>query len=84
MVKKVETYTQCTLTKTFDNGDESRHTAWIPNEFAEVGRIVKFERLPGVWEDGYTVSQIFGVRTAEQVEPHERDYLLFSHEGNLK
>lgn len=75
MAKKDETYTQCTLVKKLDNDDESRHTAWIPSEYAQIGQAVQIERIPGKWEDGYVVAEVFGTRTAEQIEAHERDYL---------
>jgi hypothetical protein len=65
----MNTYTQCELIK----GNVFQH-AWIPSEFAVIGKVLKI-KYRGIWEDGWKVAHIFGMRFIEYVEEHERDYL---------
>jgi hypothetical protein len=49
MRKKCD-YVQCG----FQRGNEY-HTAWIPKQFAELNRILKFKMKDGSWDDGWKV-----------------------------
>jgi len=71
---KENTYTQCELVK-----QNVFQVAWIPTQFAVVGKIIKIKEN-GRWNDGWKVKHIFGIRFFEDVEEHERDYLKFHME----
>ncbi len=66
-------YTQCRLLST-DEASASLttyHVAWIPSQFAIVGRRLFIDGLPGKWE----VLERYESREADQVELKSRDYL---------
>ena len=67
-------YTQCTLRRPTENG-YSVDTAWIPSEFAKVGKIIKIKQADDSWEDGWKVVSTGTTRSAEWLQGHERDYL---------
>ena len=63
MRKKCD-YVQCG----FRRGDEY-HTAWIPKQFAELNRILKFKLSDGTWDDGWKVVSTGNlVKSADQAE----------------
>lgn len=43
---------QCTMTK-----DNMTQTAWIANEYARVGKVIKI-KTNGIWDDGWTVTEV--------------------------
>ena len=62
-------YVQCRLAR-----GSARQTAWIPEKFARVGRLVRLTEA-GVSENGWQVAGI-GTRLAEDdVRERSRDYL---------
>jgi hypothetical protein len=50
MAKKDTTYTQCALKKR-----DSHHMAWIPTQFANIGKFIKIKQDDGSWDDGWEV-----------------------------
>ena len=69
MSKKTETYTQVKMV----NG--ARYTvSKIPSKFAEVGRLLKLKNND-VWENGWTVAEVYTTESAETALSHERDYI---------
>jgi hypothetical protein len=50
MAKKDNTYRQCALKKR-----DSHHMAWIPTQFANVGKFIKIKQDDGSWDDGWEV-----------------------------
>jgi len=49
-------------------------TAWIPEEYAVVGKLVKIKDNDA-WSDGWAVRQTWTTKSKEWVEQHQRDYL---------
>ena len=67
-----QTYTQCTYTQPVPSMNGLRiDTAWIPSEFAEVGKTIRIDGKPGVW----TVTQVGSTKSAEDAMADSRDYL---------
>jgi len=58
-------YNQCRLT----NG-KMRQTAWIPHQFAVVGKTLKIEGF-----DGWKVEEVWTVMEEEDLFQYERDHL---------
>jgi hypothetical protein len=73
MSKKNQHYTQCTMHKATETGTLI-DVAWIPSEFAHIGRHLVI-RVKGVWVSGWYVVSKGSARPAHWVEAHERDYL---------
>ncbi len=49
--------------------------AWIPDEFAVVGKIIDVRQKDGKWSEGWTVDIVYGpLLSFEYVREHERDY----------
>lgn len=65
------TYTQCLMERAGIN-----YTAWIPSEFAKIGKIVDLEMETGVWEKGWVVEAAYNnsIRTHTQVVARSQDY----------
>jgi len=75
----MENYTQCFLSKIIDTIDGKEDglvctTAWIPEEYAVVDKLVKIKDN-GVWSDGWNVRMVWTTRPKDWVEQHQRDYL---------
>lgn len=66
-------FRQCGLQKALTNGIV-RETAWIPEAFATLNRVVKLRDEHKNWEDGWKVVQIGTRQTHLYVVAHERDY----------
>ena len=62
-------YVQCRLTR-----GSARQTAWIPEKFARVGRVVRLTEA-GVTEDGWQVAGVGTRLTEDYVRERSRDYL---------
>lgn len=58
----------------FVRGNE-RYTAWIPEEYAKLGRVLKLRHDDGHWEDGWEVKRRGARMLSSYVEDHERNYL---------
>lgn len=52
---RVVHYRQCRLVKPIPTGEKVL-VSWIPDQFAEVGRVLKL-KSDGKWEDGWVVRQ---------------------------
>jgi hypothetical protein len=75
---KTDTYTQCELVK-----QNIFQVAWIPSQFAVVGKTLKIKEN-GIWEDDWKVTHVFGVKLFKKVEEQERDYLKFHVDAKPK
>ena len=65
-------FKQCQMSKPLGKS-KAHQTAWIPEEFAHVGKVVKVHIQGDVWSDGWTIDSV-GVRQDEtHVLAHERD-----------
>lgn len=51
MKRKDAKYFQCALQK-----GNTHHMAWIPEQFANVGRFIKIKKDDDTWEDGWEVT----------------------------
>lgn len=60
-------YTQCKLRS---NGS-LEHTAWIPSQYAKIGKIIRLKDMPHIWE----VVEVYATRTLDEVRARERDHL---------
>lgn len=67
-------YTQCKLISIANN--QIFQIAWIPSEFAIKEKKIKIEEVPGLVIH-WIVKDTYGIRNAEEIEKHERDYLKF-------
>jgi hypothetical protein len=73
-MSKNQTYTQCTYTQpasTTDTNAVRVGVAWIPSQFAEVGRKIRIDGKLGVW----TVTGVGSTKSAEHAIADSRDYL---------
>jgi hypothetical protein len=44
-------------------------TSWIPEQYAHVGKVLKFRDDEGVWDDGWIVGQASQTRLAQDMLP---------------
>lgn len=71
-MSKEQTYTQCTYVQPAPNlSGVWIDTAWIPSEFAEVGRRIRIDGKEGVW----TVTQVGSTKSERDALADSRDYL---------
>lgn len=66
-------YTQCRLEKDTPTGGVWKHTAWIPSEFAKVGRLLDIE-MDGEWSEGWRVTERYATMDAKAVEDKSREH----------
>jgi len=66
-LRKMNYYRQCILKK-----DTVQQTAFIPEYYAKLNKIVKIHVREDVWDEGWTVFQVSSIRV-------EEDYLPDSH-----
>jgi hypothetical protein len=60
MKRKDSNYVQCSLKK-----QNTHHMAWIPEQFANIGKFIKIKKDDDTWEDGWEVmGKSDGVKTA--------------------
>lgn len=70
---EMNNHKQCHLVKW--NGYKVTHYhAWIPEEFAEIGEIVKIKQDDGSWDDGWVVFQTFTMLPTTTVIERSQDY----------
>ena len=51
------------------------HVAWIPDQFAVVGKVIDLRDEKGEWSRGWIVRDVYPQRLKyEYVREHERDY----------
>lgn len=67
-------YCQCNMRKKIENGYKL-NVAWIPEKFAQKGKVIKLKWEDGTWEEGWEVMFVGARQEAEKVEENERDYL---------
>lgn len=72
--KKLAWFKQCTFTSKTETG-EMIHTAWIPENFAVVGRVLYFGKKTKNPDRLWTVDSIGGRKSGDYVAKHERDHL---------
>lgn len=53
-------YKQCKFKK-----DNVTAFAWIPENFARVGKVVRF-KIDNMWYDGYRIEEVYSVRRKEE------------------
>jgi hypothetical protein len=88
----VQQYSQCVLRRKVESGVQVE-TAWIPSQFAKVGKLLKLRTVPtrpdcfsGMgeypdesqateWVDGWVVSEVGVVKSADWLNEHSRDHL---------
>jgi hypothetical protein len=69
MSKKVN-YAQCALKKI-----NSHHMAWIPTQFANIGKFIKIKQDDGSWDDGWEVIGVSeGIKTSEEADYNSQLY----------
>lgn len=69
-------YRQCELRKFYKEEDFEHYAirvAWIPEEFAKPGRIVKI-KINGDWDDGWSVVEAGARAPEDQVLERSQDY----------
>ena len=49
-------------------------TAWIPEEFAVIGRPIKLRKRGGEWDDGWVVEEVGARRLSTEVADREQDW----------
>ena len=57
-----EQYIQCYLKKC-----NAEQIAWIPAQFAFVGRVLKIKQQDDIWEDGWKIVSLYAVKTGRQL-----------------
>jgi hypothetical protein len=63
-MSKLTYYRQCRLQK-----ENSQQMSWIPEEFAEVNKVLKLRNEDGEWDNGWTVTSV-GNRLEEHYLPN--------------
>ena len=53
---------------------EKVQTAWIPEQYAHVGRLVRLKDDDGRWDDHWLVCEVGMRQSGEYVLEHEQDY----------
>ena len=66
-------YIQCLLIKHVKDGF-LRTIIWLPENFAEYEKVLKFKREDGSWSNGWVVQETYGRNTKQFVLEHERDF----------
>lgn len=68
---KDDTYAQCELRRMAGKFD----VAWLPEKFAQKGRMIRFKDDSGSWEDGWKVMEVYARKMFSEIEAKERDFL---------
>lgn len=69
-------YVQCLLKKNLLNNVIKMKTSWIPEQFANVGKVLKLKNKNNQWNDGWIVEKIFGECDKKTIEENERNYTI--------
>lgn len=70
-----EFYVQCRLQRHRVDGFPAYKVSWIPEKFAETGRMLKI-KVDGSWEKGWKVVDVWGGRLSrEEINNRSRYYL---------
>ena len=67
-MSKPQTYTQCKM-ESAQTANE--HVAWIPTKFAQIGRLLVIDTMPGK----HFVREVWSTLPAKTVQDRERLYL---------
>lgn len=68
-------YRQCKLVKQVGSGSLTQ-VAWIPNQFAKVGKTVSLRVAQGSvtsfegWDEGWVVEAVYSARSFEELDAH--------------
>jgi hypothetical protein len=79
---KGNVYRQCRLVKNVGKGQHV-HTAWIPNTFAKVGKVISLRMAQGSvlsfegWDSGWTVEAVYGSRSFEELDAQRSAHKQF-------
>lgn len=69
----MEYHRQCRLSRQVE-GKMEIMTTWLPEKFAHIGKVLEIEVSSGVWQNGWSVYEIYSrVRTQDAVQ-WERDF----------
>lgn len=74
MGQKQKYYCQCRLKKVLKLGEISHEVSWIPEKFAQKGRLLKIKRN-GVWDNGWEVINVWDKKSRDEVMEMSRNYL---------
>lgn len=73
-MSKDKFYVQCRLNKPSPEGGTSYRTAWIPEKFAQEGRILKL-KIGEDWSDGWKVIDTWGRKSSKEMSERSRYHL---------
>lgn len=76
---KSEFHRQCLLVK--DRKDFK--TTWIPEKFAEVGKVLKLKDDAGNWEDGWLVIKVYSRKPSKEVDAKSQEYKKHRHSTDI-
>lgn len=65
---KIVYYRQCKLERNCGDGRTSHQMSWIPEQYAEKGKVLKLRDSDKKWENGWVVTSVGG-RLAEENLP---------------
>lgn len=72
-MSKGDTYAQCSMERKVSTGVQ-QHVAWIPNEFAVVGKYIRI-KFEETWIDGWLVTGVGAKKDWLYLELKSRDHL---------
>ena len=67
-------YYQCRLKKMVELGQLSHEVSWIPEKYAQKGRILKIKRN-GRWDNGWEVINVWGKKSKEEIMERSRYHM---------
>ncbi len=81
-MSKSNVYRQCRLVKKVGNS-QLVHIAWIPGEFAKVGKVVSLRTASGSvksfegWDSDWVVEAVYGMMTHEEADAQRTAHKQF-------
>jgi hypothetical protein len=76
-------YYQCLLCKNIDK-ETIMVIGWIPEKYAKLGKFLRIKDDDDLWNNGWTVKEVYNSQDAEFVFSHERDFVKFLEVLNEK
>ena len=75
---KLNTITQCLLTKRIDDTTTRQQMAYIPTKYARTNSVIKIKLANGEWEDGWRVEFVYDtiddvVSARQSVKRHRKN-----------
>jgi hypothetical protein len=68
-------YKQCVLIKMISPFAAMRRIGWIPENFAQTGKILRLQDHKGRWDNHWTVEEVYDIIHDEQfIIDHEREF----------